>query len=165
MARRPKPRSSCAAASRSSSPASRIPRRSKPRPKTFRSTSSIEDADLAVVNKPAGMMVHAGSGQNEDARSRGTLVNALLHRFQGALVHRRRPAPRHRASARQRHQRPDHRGQKRPRPRRAGRNVLQPPDQQDLHRAGAGRGRAREGNHQRRRRPRPRAPHAHDHAA
>jgi 23S rRNA pseudouridine1911/1915/1917 synthase len=41
-----------------------------------------EDADLAVVNKPAGMMVHAGSGQNESARSRGTLVNALLHRFQ-----------------------------------------------------------------------------------
>ncbi len=40
-----------------------------------------EDADLAVVNKPAGMMVHAGSGQNDDARSRGTLVNALLHRF------------------------------------------------------------------------------------
>jgi 23S rRNA pseudouridine1911/1915/1917 synthase len=41
-----------------------------------------EDADLAVVNKPAGMMVHAGSGQNDDARSRGTLVNALLYRFQ-----------------------------------------------------------------------------------
>ena len=40
-----------------------------------------EDADLAVVNKPAGMMVHAGSGQNEDARSCGTLVNALLFRF------------------------------------------------------------------------------------
>jgi 23S rRNA pseudouridine1911/1915/1917 synthase len=40
-----------------------------------------EDADLAVINKPAGMMVHAGSGQNEDARSRGTLVNALLFRF------------------------------------------------------------------------------------
>ncbi|MGO8935454.1 MAG: RluA family pseudouridine synthase [Terracidiphilus sp.] len=46
-----------------------------------------EDADLAVVNKPAGMMVHAGAGQNSaaadelDARSRGTLVNALLHRF------------------------------------------------------------------------------------
>ncbi len=40
-----------------------------------------EDADLAVVNKPAGMMVHAGSGQNEDARNRGTLVNALLFRF------------------------------------------------------------------------------------
>jgi 23S rRNA pseudouridine1911/1915/1917 synthase len=41
----------------------------------------FEDKDLAVVNKPAGMMVHAGSGQNDDARSRGTLVNALLHRF------------------------------------------------------------------------------------
>ena len=41
-----------------------------------------EDSDLAVVNKPAGMMVHAGSGQTDDARSRGTLVNALLHRFQ-----------------------------------------------------------------------------------
>jgi 23S rRNA pseudouridine1911/1915/1917 synthase len=40
-----------------------------------------EDRDLAVINKPAGMMVHAGSGQNEDARSQGTLVNALLHRF------------------------------------------------------------------------------------
>ena len=41
----------------------------------------FEDADLAVVNKPAGMMVHAGAGQSEDARSRGTLVNALLYRF------------------------------------------------------------------------------------
>jgi len=40
-----------------------------------------EDADLAVINKPAGMMVHAGSGQNDTARSGGTLVNALLHRF------------------------------------------------------------------------------------
>jgi len=41
----------------------------------------FEDSDLAVVNKPAGMMVHAGAGQSEDARSRGTLVNALLFRF------------------------------------------------------------------------------------
>jgi 23S rRNA pseudouridine1911/1915/1917 synthase len=41
----------------------------------------FEDAHLAVINKPAGMMVHAGAGQNEDARSRGTLVNALLFRF------------------------------------------------------------------------------------
>jgi 23S rRNA pseudouridine1911/1915/1917 synthase len=40
-----------------------------------------EDADLAVVNKPAGMMVHAGSGASDEARSRGTLVNALLYRF------------------------------------------------------------------------------------
>jgi 23S rRNA pseudouridine1911/1915/1917 synthase len=40
-----------------------------------------EDSDLAVINKPAGMMVHSGSGQSEDARNHGTLVNALLHRF------------------------------------------------------------------------------------
>jgi 23S rRNA pseudouridine1911/1915/1917 synthase len=40
-----------------------------------------EDDDLIVVNKPAGMMVHAGAGATEDVRNRGTLVNALLHRF------------------------------------------------------------------------------------
>lgn len=39
-----------------------------------------EDDDLAVVNKPAGMTVHAGSGKGE-AASKGTLVNALLHHF------------------------------------------------------------------------------------
>jgi 23S rRNA pseudouridine1911/1915/1917 synthase len=38
-----------------------------------------EDKYLAVVNKPAGMMVHAGAGSSDDARNRGTLVNALLH--------------------------------------------------------------------------------------
>ncbi len=42
-----------------------------------------EDDDLAVINKPAGMMVHAGAGSTEEARNRGTLVNALLHRFGG----------------------------------------------------------------------------------
>src|SRR5579859_607516 len=36
-----------------------------------------EDADLIVVNKPAGMTVHAGAGN-----TRGTLVNALLGRGQ-----------------------------------------------------------------------------------
>ena len=35
-----------------------------------------EDDDVIAVNKPAGMVVHAGAG----CRS-GTLVNALLHRF------------------------------------------------------------------------------------
>jgi 23S rRNA pseudouridine1911/1915/1917 synthase len=39
-----------------------------------------EDESLAVINKPAGMSVHAGSGKNE-AGNRGTMVNALLHRF------------------------------------------------------------------------------------
>jgi 23S rRNA pseudouridine1911/1915/1917 synthase len=41
----------------------------------------FEDESLAVVNKPAGMTVHAGSGK-EESGSRGTLVNALLYRFQ-----------------------------------------------------------------------------------
>jgi 23S rRNA pseudouridine1911/1915/1917 synthase len=40
-----------------------------------------EDDDLAVVNKPAGMMVHAGAGATNNERNRGTLVNALLHRL------------------------------------------------------------------------------------
>ncbi|MFQ5776896.1 MAG: RluA family pseudouridine synthase [Terriglobia bacterium] len=35
-----------------------------------------EDNDVVVIDKPAGMVVHAGAGQ-----SRGTVVNALLHRF------------------------------------------------------------------------------------
>ncbi len=38
-----------------------------------------EDKYLAVVNKPAGMMVHAGAGSTDDTRNKGTLVNALLH--------------------------------------------------------------------------------------
>jgi 23S rRNA pseudouridine1911/1915/1917 synthase len=41
-----------------------------------------EDDDFAIINKPAGMMVHAGAGGTEDQRNRGTLVNALLHHFQ-----------------------------------------------------------------------------------
>jgi 23S rRNA pseudouridine1911/1915/1917 synthase len=35
-----------------------------------------EDEDVIVVNKPAGMVVHAGAGA-----AQGTLVNALLHHF------------------------------------------------------------------------------------
>ena len=38
-----------------------------------------EDEFLAVIDKPAGMMVHAGAGTSDDSRNRGTLVNALLH--------------------------------------------------------------------------------------
>jgi 23S rRNA pseudouridine1911/1915/1917 synthase len=45
-----------------------------------------EDKYLAVVDKPAGMMVHAGAGSSpiggQDERNRGTLVNALLFHFQ-----------------------------------------------------------------------------------
>jgi len=36
----------------------------------------LVDDDFVVVNKPAGMVVHAGAGH-----ARGTLVNALLHRL------------------------------------------------------------------------------------
>ncbi len=50
----------------------------------------VEDAEFFIVNKPAGLVVHPGSG-NAD----GTLVNALLHYDQGlaplpraGLVHR-----------------------------------------------------------------------------
>ena len=61
----------------------------EPRPAPLQATAEdipldilYEDTYLAVVNKPAGMMVHAGAGAGagteEDARNRGTLVNALL---------------------------------------------------------------------------------------
>ena len=56
-----------------------------------------EDEAMAIVNKPAGMSVHAGAaaprGEDDeegeesgrDPRSAGTLVNALLHHFAGKL--------------------------------------------------------------------------------
>ncbi|WP_279349559.1 RluA family pseudouridine synthase [Erythrobacter litoralis] len=40
----------------------------------------FEDADLIVVNKPAGMVVHPAAGNRD-----GTLVNALLHHCRGQL--------------------------------------------------------------------------------
>ncbi len=39
-----------------------------------------EDADLAIVNKPRGLVVHPAAGHES-----GTLVNGLLHHFQGKL--------------------------------------------------------------------------------
>jgi 23S rRNA pseudouridine1911/1915/1917 synthase len=42
-------------------------------------TVLYEDDDLVAIDKPAGMVVHAGAGVHS-----GTLVNGLLHRF-GAL--------------------------------------------------------------------------------
>ncbi len=41
-----------------------------------------EDDDVAAINKPAGMTVHAGAGE---AAQSGTLVNALLHHFGKSL--------------------------------------------------------------------------------
>lgn len=39
-----------------------------------------EDEDLAIVNKPQGMVVHPAAGH-----ATGTLVNGLMHHFQGKL--------------------------------------------------------------------------------
>jgi 23S rRNA pseudouridine1911/1915/1917 synthase len=39
-------------------------------------TILYEDESLVAIDKPAGMVVHAGAGNHS-----GTLVNALLHRF------------------------------------------------------------------------------------
>lgn len=48
-------------------------------------TVIYEDNDMAVIDKPAGMTVHAGNGATDDTRNSGTLVNALLHHFSGKL--------------------------------------------------------------------------------
>lgn len=45
-------------------------------PENIPLTFLYEDADIAVVNKPAGMIVHPGAGADS-----GTLVAALLHHF------------------------------------------------------------------------------------
>src|ERR1051326_4423749 len=61
----------------------RIQLQVEPRPAMRAEAESIpldilyEDADVIAVNKPAGMVVHAGAGT-----SSGTLVNALLGRGQ-----------------------------------------------------------------------------------
>ena len=61
----------------------------EPRPEPLHATAEpmdlaivYEDDDLAVIDKPAGMMVHAGAGTTDEARNSGTLVNGLLHHFQ-----------------------------------------------------------------------------------
>ena len=89
-----------------------------PRPAPLKATAEdipldvvYEDDSLAIINKPAGMSVHAGnaapkirpaqaseesggdeaiaeeegSGEDDDPRSSGTLVNALMHHFAGKL--------------------------------------------------------------------------------
>ena len=59
-----------------------------------------EDDAVLAINKPAGLVVHAGAGNHT-----GTLVNRLLHRFQNAIASRRRFAAGDRASAGQGYQR------------------------------------------------------------
>ena len=124
-----------------------------------------EDGDLAVVNKPAGMMVHAGSGQNEDARSSGTLVNALLYRFNAlsSTGGELRPGIVHRLDK-------DTSGlivvAKNDRAHAAlGEMFCQPADEEDLHCFGAGGDGAGQGNHQCRRGARSAAADADDREA
>jgi 23S rRNA pseudouridine1911/1915/1917 synthase len=45
-------------------------------PEALPLTILYEDPDVVAIDKPAGMVVHAGAGHD-----RGTVVNALLHRF------------------------------------------------------------------------------------
>ncbi len=56
----------------------------KAEPEDIPLTIVYEDEDLAVIDKPAGMTVHAGAGDAE--HNRGTLVNALLFYFGGELA-------------------------------------------------------------------------------
>jgi 23S rRNA pseudouridine1911/1915/1917 synthase len=129
-------------------------------------TIVYEDADLAVLDKPAGMMVHAGSGAPE--HNRGTLVNALLfHLGKGLspqLNARRRAAPRHRPPAGQADQRPHRRRQERPHASQARRDVQRAPPAQELPRAGARLARAGLRHHLAAHQPRRHPPHPHDHA-
>ncbi len=48
----------------------------KAKPENIALAILYEDNDVIVIDKPAGMVVHAGAGHNT-----GTLVNALLHHF------------------------------------------------------------------------------------
>ena len=119
-----------------------------------------EDDDFVVVNKPAGMVVHAGAGATH-----GTLVNALLHRL-GALSSAGgalRPGIVHRldrgTSGR------DGRGAQRCRASRAGRSISRAHRAQDVYRAAARAPGARCRNHRAADRPRSSPPHAHDRAA
>jgi len=56
------------------------PEPAEPEPEALPLTVLYEDADLIVVDKPAGMPVHPSHGH-----PRGTLVNALLHHCAGQL--------------------------------------------------------------------------------
>ena len=123
-----------------------------------------EDADLAVVNKPAGMMVHAGAGATEDERNRGTLVNALLHHFgqlssvggelrPGSCIDWTRPPAGLIVVA------------KNDESHRRLAASLPAASQEKIYCAGARMVETRPRNHQQQHQPRPDAAHSHDHAA
>ena len=56
------------------------PRPATPQPEDIPLDILFEDADLIILNKPAGMAVHPAPGSWD-----GTLVNALLHHCKGEL--------------------------------------------------------------------------------
>ncbi len=63
------------------------PPRESPIPEEIPLDVLYEDDDMAVINKPADMVVHPSRGHWS-----GTLVGALAHRFQGQLSSNRGPA-------------------------------------------------------------------------
>ena len=63
------------------------PPRESPIPEDIPLDVLYEDDDMAVINKPADMVVHPSRGHWS-----GTLVGALAHRFQGKLSSNRGPA-------------------------------------------------------------------------
>lgn len=56
------------------------PAPARPQPEDIPLDVLYEDADLIVINKPAGLVVHPAPGH-----ASGTLVNALLHHCRGSL--------------------------------------------------------------------------------
>ena len=123
-----------------------------------------EDDDLAIINKPAGMMVHAGAGATEDATQSRHAGQRAAASFRQPVGRRRRDASRHRPPPRQRNQRPHRRRQERRGPSQTGRPVRQPRSEEDLCRASPRMAEERQRNHLRQHQPRPRSPHSHDHA-
>ena len=67
-----------------------------------------EDADIAVIDKEQGMVVHPAPGNPT-----GTLVNALMYQLKGPFRHRRRAASGDRPSNRQNDVRPYRGGKER----------------------------------------------------
>ena len=121
----------------------------------------FEDQHFAVVNKPAGMMVHAGAGETDDARNRNTLSTRFSIDSR-ALHHRRRPSPGivHRLDK-------ETSGlivvAKNDAAHANSPNFLLASDQQDVYRARPGRSRTPERHHHRRSQPRSPPTHPHDH--
>ena len=118
-----------------------------------------EDDDFVVVNKPAGMVVHAGAGV-----SHGTLVNALLHRLGALSTAGGARASGNCSPTRSRHVRGAGRCAQRFRASRAGRTISRPNRAQNLHRAAARAPGARLRDHYASSYPRSSPAYAHDRA-